>query len=62
MVEHKEGHKGKIDPYWLQGKWEGEGKGKDGSTYKEVSTFKIISTEPEHVMHYQKMLQDAKDD
>ena len=56
MVEHKEKGRKKIDPYWLQGKWEGEGTGKDGSTYKEISEFKVISTEPEHVMHYQQIL------
>ena len=61
MVEKKQG---KIDPYWLQGKWEGEGVAMDGDApihYKEVSEFKVISTEPETVMNYQQLLQDAKD-
>jgi len=62
MVHAHDDKKQKIDPYWMQGKWYGEGTGKDGSKFKEVSTFKVISTEPEHVMQYQQMLQDAKDE
>ena len=42
--------KKKIDPYWLNGKWEGQGETKDGVKYWETSSFKIISTDPEPVM------------
>lgn len=66
MVEEKKGGKKekKVDPYWLQGKWEGEGTRMEGDIpihFTETSEFKVISTEPETVMNYQQVLQDAKD-
>ena len=52
--EHK-----KLDPYWLQGKWKGEGTRMEGDVpvhFTETSEFKVISTEPETVMNYQSIL------
>ena len=49
----------KIDPYWLNGKWVGEGETKDGGKYWETSTFKVISTDPEPVMQYQQRIQNS---
>lgn len=61
-TQHKKGHGQKLDPFWLTGKWEGEGTRMEGDqeiTFKETADFKVISTEPETVMNYQQVLNDT---
>ena len=61
-TQPKKGHGKKLDPFWLEGKWEGEGIRMEGDkeiSFKETADFKVVSTEPETILNYQQVLNDT---